>query len=58
MEEHVAVLGQLDLSRPSHEHLKRSAGAEVRLEDALEALGGGDVDGARSGLADDLSVRV
>lgn len=56
VQEDVAVLGQLDLSCAADQHLERAAGAEVGLEDVLEAAGGGHVDRPGLVLADDLGV--
>ena len=56
VEEDVAVLGQLDLAGAADEHLEGAAGAEVGLEDVLQAAGGGHVDRPGLVLADDLGV--
>lgn len=56
VEEDVAVLGQLDLAGAADEHLEGAAGAEVGLEDVLQAAGGGQVDRPGLVLADDLGV--
>ena len=56
VEEDVAVLGQLDLAGAADQHLEGAAGAEVGLEDVLEAAGGGHIDRPGLVLADDLSV--
>ena len=56
VQEDVAVLGQLDLAGAADQHLEGAAGAEVGLEDVLEAAGGGHVDRPGLVLADDLGV--
>lgn len=58
VEENSSVLGQLNLSSASDEHLNGALGTEVGLEDLLEALGGVDVNAEGSCLTDNISLCV
>ena len=44
VKEDVAVLGDLDVSRPGDQHLHGALGAQVGLKHILEAFGSADVE--------------
>jgi len=58
VEEDATVLGQLDLTGTTDEHLKGALGTEVGLKHFLEALGGVDVDAEGGGLAHNIGLSV
>ena len=58
VEEHAAVLGDLDLAGATHKHLEGATGAEVGLEHALKSTGGGHVHHQALAAGHDLRVGV
>lgn len=58
VQEHVSVLGDLDLAGAAHQHLKGTAGPQVGLQHALQTSRRGDVDLQALGGRHDLGVGV
>ena len=58
VEQHVAVLGDLDIAGSGHEHLHGALWPEVGLEHVLNALRRGDVDREGLGGASHLGLGV
>ena len=58
VEQHVAVLGDLDVAGARDEHLHGALRPQVGLEHVLDALGRRDVDGEGLGGARHLRLRV